>query len=189
MKGKTEMGARHKTELVVATVLLVILCFSSSGTSAENKARFTATSSASSASSNASATSRDTSTKSIAHVYQCTLDGQRAFSDQPCGTDSKARDIAAPNRMDASELGDAAHHERAAAARVTRRVDRDAAFDSNADKTNADKNSRCATIANDKERITARMRAGYSGKEGERLRDRLRKVDSDYFELRCSRYR
>jgi hypothetical protein len=184
MNGKTEIGTRHQIALVVATALLVISCFSSSGAYAENKARFTATSSASSASSNASTASRDTSTKSIAHVYQCTLDGQRAFSDQPCGTDSKARDIDAPNRMDASDLGDAAHTERASAARVTRRVNRNGAFDAN-----ADKKSRCAKIGTDKEHIMARMRTGYSGKEGERLRDRLRKLDSDDFELRCSRYR
>ena len=184
MQGKTEIGARHKAELVVATALLVISYFSSSSASAENKARVMTTSSSSSASSNASATNRDSSTQSIAHVYQCTLDGQRAFGDQPCGTDSTARDIDAPNRMDTSGLGEAAHTERAAAARVSRRVDRDAASDSN-----GEKKKRCVKIGNDKERIMARMRTGYSGKEGERLRERLRKLDSDDFELRCSRYR
>lgn len=114
----------------------------------------------------------------IARVYECVINGQRVFSDQVCAADARQRDISAPNRMAAQEaaIGYRAVGKSSAIAR--QRVD--------AESSNDDvKRSQCDALLQDKNYINSRMRAGYTNNEGERLRARLRKIDSDYYDLRC----
>src|ERR1700730_7651030 len=46
----------------------------------------------------------------------------------------------------------------------------------------------CDQIEATKKAIDARMREGYSSEEGELLRERLRKLSSEYYELRCHHF-
>jgi hypothetical protein len=47
----------------------------------------------------------------------------------------------------------------------------------------------CARIQKSRDAINDKMRVGYTAKQDERLHDRLRKLNDDYFELRCSSVR
>lgn len=114
----------------------------------------------------------------IARIYECTIDGQRVFSDQVCAADARQRDISAPNRMTARET---AIGYRAAAESTGTARSRAAAELSNGDVPQA----RCAALLRDKNYINSRMRAGYTNNEGEHLRARLRLIDSEYYDLRC----
>jgi hypothetical protein len=113
----------------------------------------------------------DTST----HVYECTINGQHVFSDRACGDNAVQRDVVVANHMDAvdaqtlkkfSKPVKPAHH-RGHSSRDTRR-------------------QQCARVRKARDALVERMRAGYSAKQDERLHDRLRKLDDQYFELRCN---
>ena len=112
------------------------------------------------------------------HVYECRVNGQRLFSDQPCAAEAMQRDITVQNQISAQE---AAIGYRSSSPVSTKRK-------SAPDETgpNSKRQARCAVLLNDKRYLTSRLRAGYTNNQGERLRDRLRKVDSQYYDLRCS---
>ncbi|HVY22864.1 MAG TPA: hypothetical protein VG962_05880 [Steroidobacteraceae bacterium] len=113
----------------------------------------------------------DTST----HVYECTINGQHVFSDHACGDNAVQRDVVVANHMDAvdaqtlkkfSKPVKPAHH-RGHSSWDTRR-------------------QQCARVRKARDALVERMRAGYSAKQDERLHDRLRKLNDQYFELRCN---
>lgn len=174
-QGNTRTGCTRVASAMLATILL------SSAVHADRPARFTSAASSSSQSAVSSSTGAPRS--SIARVYQCTRDGQRIFSDQPCGTDAQQRDVQITSRMDAAAVRNVASRRNERSRHVTRHI-----TDTDTDSAD-DKKKRCAKIDSDKENLNARMRNGYGGAQGERLRDRLRKLNDEYFELRCSRYR
>jgi hypothetical protein len=115
---------------------------------------------------------------SITQVYECRVSGQRVFSDQPCAIDADKRVVPTPNNMNMRE---AAIDYRPSTTLPTKRK---AATDE--PNPHAKRKARCEALRNDKSKLTSRLRAGYTVKEGERLRERLRKVDSQYYDLRCS---
>jgi hypothetical protein len=117
----------------------------------------------------------------IATVFECRVSGQHMYSDQRCGSDADERPIQAPNRMDAQdtnilsspdEVLERSRSERASAEAL--RVD--------------SAQSECDGIEQQKNRINAQMREGYSSPEGERLRDKLRVLGARYYELRCRHF-
>jgi hypothetical protein len=113
----------------------------------------------------------------IATVYECRQNGIRVFSDSRCGTGAEVRTVHAPNRMDAQAIfvdpepteavaGSTAPPQRAPAEEPVQKM-------------------QCREIQALKDQINARMRAGYGAAEGEHLRDRLRKLDDEYYALHC----
>ena len=110
-----------------------------------------------------------------AHVYECVANGQRVFSDQVCGDDAQQREIAPSNRMVATDTRNLHTALRTQKKRAS----------SNNDALESRK-QRCAKLRSNKESLTERMRAGFSARQDEKLHERLRKVDNDYYELRCS---
>jgi hypothetical protein len=48
--------------------------------------------------------------------------------------------------------------------------------------------SQCSDIERARDAINARMREGYSGAEGEFLRERLRKLSDEYYGLHCRHF-
>lgn len=113
-------------------------------------------------------------------VYQCIRDGQRILSDQVCGADAQARDVEVANRMQPTEIPHGKTDSKSDSAPVRKRVRVADAGD--------DARARCVKLARDKRSIDERMRTGYSGAQGERMRERLRKINDEYFERRCSRF-
>jgi hypothetical protein len=119
----------------------------------------------------------------IATVYECQQRGERVFSDRRCGSNAQARAIEAPNGMEPPdpsvvELSQSEHDPAPVAVSPATPVARSDGQD-----------IRCRAIEEEKERIDARMREGYRSAEGERLRDRLRTLDADYYDLRCHHFR
>jgi hypothetical protein len=118
-----------------------------------------------------------------AEVYECRVNGQRIFSDQPCAADAAKREVTAANTMSAHEAS--IGYRSSAAQKTERKLPRKSDVDDVGEKRLA----RCTKLSNDKQTINSKLRAGYSNAQGERLHDRLRKVDNDYYELRCSSLR
>jgi hypothetical protein len=114
-------------------------------------------------------------------VYQCVIDGQKVFSDRACGEGSQSRDIPAPNRMEAYEPGRPKSAETKSSSEKPAKNTASAAA-----KRVAEKNKRCAKLRADQQLLTSRLRAGYSLREGERLNERLSKLNAEYYALRCA---
>jgi hypothetical protein len=118
--------------------------------------------------------------ETIATVYECSVDGHRMFSDQRCGRGARARDIHAPNRMDPTDTSILDEPVSAAA-----QFAQPPAYQV---RVPHDDTAECAAIEQEKASINAHMREGYSAAEGERLRERLRRLDDRYYELRCRHF-
>lgn len=113
-----------------------------------------------------------------AHVYECNVEGKRVFSDQPCGTDARQREIGTSNRMEAQDTSILQRHEPAPKRPST------AAADDDTER----RREACNRLREQKEEIRTRMRLGYTAAQGIRLEERLRKNDRKYREQRCERY-
>jgi len=127
----------------------------------------------------------DEQARSATRVYQCTKNGERVFSDQPCGPDAQARDVAVVNRMDAVAVKVTSNSR--IDPRLNSHVVRHRSTQPKSEALDAVE-QRCKKIGRDKAAIDSRMRSGYSAAQGERLRERLRKLGDEHFELRCSRF-
>lgn len=124
---------------------------------------------------------RAADTASPTRVYRCVHDGTQVFSDQPCGKDAQQHTVTVTNRMDEYAVRDSSRKASPAERQRVGRDDRDDRDDAN--------EQRCIKIGASKHDLDQRMRAGYNAAQGERLRERLRKLNDEYFERRCSRYR
>lgn len=109
-------------------------------------------------------------------VYECMVDGRRTFSDQPCAPDAQSRDIADSNRMVAQDTSILSRHEPATKPHQTA---------DDADK----KKAACNKVREQQAQLQSQQRAGYTAKQGERLRVRQDKLAERYAELKCERYR
>jgi hypothetical protein len=118
----------------------------------------------------------------IATVFECRVNGQRIYSDQRCGSNADEHPILGPNRMDAQNTNIlSSPAEVLARSRSERTNAREPVFDAT--------RSECGSIEQQKKSINARMREGYTSSEGEWFRDRLRALDTRYYELRCRHFR
>jgi hypothetical protein len=110
-------------------------------------------------------------------VYECKVEGRRIFSDQPCAGDARQREIGESNRMDAQPVSSI----KADSPTRKRRVD------DSSDKD--DLIASCNRIREQRADIVNQERAGYTVKQGEKLRERRNKLDEKYRVQRCERYR
>lgn len=110
-------------------------------------------------------------------VYQCVINGQRIFSDQPCAKDAERHEIAESNRMNAQDTHIMDKHEAVPKHRN----------DSGDDI--ASKKVSCNKLREQQTDIQAQMRAGYTAKQGIRLRERLDKLNEKYRTQKCEWYR
>jgi hypothetical protein len=111
------------------------------------------------------------------HVYECIVDGQHVFSDHVCGDNAIDRDVVVANRMDKVEIHLAGTKTQRQPKRVRSSHGADAL---------ATRQQRCAKIRKSREALNDQMRAGFTARQDEKLHQRLRKLDDDYHELRCS---
>ena len=125
--------------------------------------------------------SNQVSADPVTQVFECNINGQRVFSDHACGDDAVQRDVAVANRMDAVKVTG----NKSSEANSSRPSRRPAAGNDEHDK----RRQQCARIQKSREALMDKMRAGYTARQDERLHTRLRKLNDDYFELRCSSVR
>ncbi|MGE0114128.1 MAG: hypothetical protein AB7T07_04505 [Steroidobacteraceae bacterium] len=112
----------------------------------------------------------------VAHstsVYECIVNGQRMFSDQRCAADARQREIDTPNRMVAQDTTD-----KPATTHPPRR--------SNYIDLSKQRLA-CNRIRDQIDTVHSHMRSGYNGTQGERLNERLRKLNDRYAQQRCDR--
>jgi hypothetical protein len=95
-------------------------------------------------------------------AYECLKDGQRVFSDYPCGDDAKTRDVTPQNVYVAPR-----YSQRQPAVIYNPQRQTGAAEKDNED---------CTHYEDDVKRIDARMRSGYTSAESERLREQRRRA-------------
>jgi len=117
----------------------------------------------------------------IATVFECRANGQRIYSDRRCGPNADEHPILAPNRMDAQDTNILSSPDEVLARSQSERTNaREPVFDA--------ARSECGSIEQQKNSINARMREGYTSPEGEWYRERLRALDTRYYELRCRHF-
>lgn len=109
-------------------------------------------------------------------VYECIINGQHVFSDRACDDNATQRDVVVANHMDAVDERTLKKYSKPV------KTTRHQASSSTTD----NRRQQCAQIRKSKAALVKRMEAGYSAKQHESLHDRLRKLDDQYFELRCS---
>lgn len=110
-------------------------------------------------------------------VYACDKDGQRVYSDQPCGANAARQEIPTSNRMAAQDT------------RILQKKSAPAARRVAADDTAAKQRQLCNRNREQTQRLHARMRSGYSAAQGVRYDQRLRELADQYRSERCERYR
>jgi hypothetical protein len=113
---------------------------------------------------------------SAVHIYECMVNGQHVFSDHVCGDNATERTVAAPNRMDAVKVHvttPASHHSKRA-------------YSSRTPTAQGTRRQRCTKIQKSRDALSDQMRTGFTARQDEKLHYRMRKLDSQYDELRCS---
>jgi hypothetical protein len=110
-------------------------------------------------------------------IFECNVNGQRVFSDHSCGDDAVQRDVLVTNTMEASKV--------TSEKTVTSKKPRTGKHTSSTDDHDK-RRQQCAHIQKSRDALHDKMRAGYTAKQDERLHGRLRKLNDDYFQLRCS---
>ncbi|MCB1623057.1 MAG: hypothetical protein KDI32_00620 [Pseudomonadales bacterium] len=119
-------------------------------------------------------------THSTRTVYECRRGETRVLSDQPCGSDATVRQTDTARFSSYAPTPITPPAAMPTTGTTTRRA-----------VPGADNRTLqeviCSAIESRIDRIDARMRVGYSGPEGERLRDKRRAAKDEYYDARCGR--
>ena len=117
-------------------------------------------------------------------IYRCVLAGISTFSDRPCGDSIEAHSLDVPDVPAAvnSEVRTASVPE---PSRVTPKRARAPSRDANLPNQKDSRAKDCVRLDVELRRLSARMRAGYSAAEGERLRERQRMARERRRDLQC----
>jgi hypothetical protein len=114
-------------------------------------------------------------------VWECMVNGQRTFSDSPCGTTSTIRQLSEINRMDPTP----------APASVTNDNPPSPSYAPNYTVQSYDRSmndsSVCEGLKEEVNAIHERMRHLYTNPEGNYYRAQLRKISDRQYELQCDR--
>jgi hypothetical protein len=112
-------------------------------------------------------------------IYKCEVGGVLTFSDRPCSPQAELHELdgTAVNTYDAPPVAPSKSKPRSAARKT---------ISSRADAQPDKRTEVCARVGRSMKEVRSKMRAGYSAKEGERLRERLAKLKAQGRESRCS---
>jgi hypothetical protein len=105
-------------------------------------------------------------------IYRCELDGAVTFSDRPCGSDAKKYE---PDASRVSEFKPVPA--RFASSVHTKSPPRQRRTEPGIAAAQAKHAEECRRIHDSLRAIRAKMRAGYTAKEGERLKERQQKLN------------
>jgi hypothetical protein len=123
--------------------------------------------------------------QSLVGVYECTVNGQRVASDQPCGPGAQLRTLTV-DHPDPSEV--TAQQQRTwLAQQTTDDTSNSRANGSQAVDPAAANQSACAAVERQIAALNARMRQGYTSQEGEWLRAQWQALQKRRAELKCGR--
>jgi hypothetical protein len=113
-------------------------------------------------------------------IYKCEVGGVLTFSDRPCSSEAELHELdeTAVNTYEAPPVTPSTSKPSAAARKRTPPRHTDSQQDKRAET--------CTRVGRSMKEVRSKMRAGYSAKEGERLRERLAKLKDQQREYRCS---
>jgi hypothetical protein len=112
-------------------------------------------------------------------IYRCEQDGALTFSDRPCGTDAQTYE------PDVSRVSEYKPVPTKAAAHAQRRTETHTRSEPSITETQAKHAAECRRIHDSLGAVRDKMRAGYNAKQGERLKERARKLNESRREKRC----
>lgn len=116
-----------------------------------------------------------------ATVYRCAVGDQITFSDRPCGAGAQ---IYEPDTSRVSTYDPPAPA--ASGARPAAKRDRPRISNGSIEAARAKKKAECSRWRAELKALRDKMRAGYRSKEGERLRERQSRLQSQLRAARCS---
>jgi hypothetical protein len=114
-------------------------------------------------------------------IYRCVVSGVTTFSDRPCAADSSEY-VPDDQRVSTVKVE---HVAPPTLARSATRAKGSAPGNASIAADQLKHKDECARIDRSLGDIRSKMRAGYDGKEGERLRERQRKLTLDRREKKC----
>ena len=112
-------------------------------------------------------------------VYRCVVEEVVTFSDRPCDTQAK-RYTPESEWVSTVEVDKSTAPARRARSRQAQRVPSVSIASAQ-----AKHKEECARLEDASREVRSKMRAGYDGKSGERLKDRNRKLNADLRSKRC----
>ncbi len=115
------------------------------------------------------------------HVWECQRNGQKIFSDEPCGSVSAVRDVRAPNRMDPAPLRPDIVPDPPTA------YGEDSATNYASDSEPSQDSPTCASLRAQVDVVRARLRQPHGNADGAFYRERLRELTGQQYELHCVR--
>jgi hypothetical protein len=121
-------------------------------------------------------------------VYECTVNGQRFVSDEPCGPDAQARTLVV-DQPDPVEAARQRQQTRAAQQRATSSstsVPSSGGVPSTRNTVSSDQ-AACESVERQIAYVDAQMREGYRSQAGETYREQLRVLKERRHDLRCLR--
>lgn len=124
----------------------------------------------------------DESRSGVVRVFECVRGGQHVFSDQPCGADARPREIDVAGMNTYEEIGQVPETRVSIPEKTPPRPIRPS-------RSSPSQEAQCESLQRAKDEIDARMRRGYTSREGERLRARRHEVEDRYRDLHCLRGR
>lgn len=126
---------------------------------------------------------------SVVHLYDCVVDGQRVFTDQPCVGEGQARTlvVAQPEPREAALQQQRLWREQQQVARTIASSRLRYQGSSPAVESLPSNQASCQSIDQAIERLNTRMRQRYSSWEGEQLRAQWHALKERRHELRCGR--
>ena len=121
-------------------------------------------------------------------VYECTMNGQRVVSDQPCGPDAQARTLVVdqPDPVEATRQRQRTWAAQQRAASGSESVSRVGGVSSAGAASTANE-AACESIKRQIAYIDAQMREGYRSQAGETYREQLRVLKERRQKYRCER--
>jgi len=120
-----------------------------------------------------------------ATVFRCEVSGVLTFSDRPCGPDAQVHepDNTRVSTFVAPPLADPPTKLSRVSAKAARRDD--AKQTESIAALQAKHKERCVRIERSLRDIRSKMRAGYDAKQGERMKDRQRKLNQERRDEKC----
>jgi hypothetical protein len=114
-------------------------------------------------------------------VWECAVNGQRTFSDSPCGTTSTVRQLSEVNRMDPTPVPPAVTYYNPPSPSYAPN------YTAQSYDNSANDSSVCESLKEAVNAIHERMRHLYTNPEGNYYRARLREISDRQDELHCDR--
>jgi hypothetical protein len=112
-------------------------------------------------------------------IYRCERGGTRTFSDRPCGVDAEKY------QPDLSRVSEYKPVPASFTARTQTRPVKQSRSGASIAETQAKHADECRRIHEALAAVRSKMRAGYNAKEGERLNERERKLNTSRRDKRC----